>query len=370
MSDDVVRKIIHIDMDAFYASVEIRDNPQLRGLPVVVGGSPDGRGVVAAASYESRRFGIHSAMPCSRAQRLCPEAVFLRPNFEKYRTVSRQIRGIFHRYTDLVEPLSLDEAYLDVTVNHLHSPSATWVAQDIKGAITRETALTASAGVSTNKFLAKIASEEKKPDGLFVIRPDQVSRFLHGLPLGKVPGIGRVTRQVFADMGIHTCGQLQALSLDELIRRFGKRGAYFHRLARGIDERPVEPHRERKSISIEDTFAEDHDDQAWLLAKLKELASGLEKRARTAGVKGRTVTLKMRLADFRILTRSSTGPETLNDATRILPLVTGLYKDSGVAGRKLRLLGIGLAQLDTPGGKRAAPPRDERQLGLALLEEG
>ena len=369
MAGERIRKIIHIDMDAFYASVEVRDQPGLRGLPVVVGGSPQSRGVVAAASYEARKFGIHSAMPSSRAQRLCPQVVFLRPNFEKYRAVSRQIREIFHRYTHLVEPLSLDEAFLDVTDNLVASPSATWIAQDIKSAIYAETALTASAGVSVNKFLAKIASEEKKPDGLFVIRPRDVQRFLKGLPLGKVPGIGRVTQQQFSALGVHTCGDLQGLSLDDLTARFGKRGNYFYRLARGEDDRPVEPHRERKSISIEDTFAEDHDDEDWLLDKLRELTGGLEKSCRAGGVKGRTVTLKMRLADFRIVTRRVTGPENLGDAAAILPLATRLYRDSGLAGQKLRLLGVGLSHLNTEG-RAPAPPVDDRQLGLPLVEEG
>ena len=365
MDGERTRKIIHIDMDAFYASVEIRDEPTLRGRPVVVGGSPQGRGVVAAASYEARKFGIHSAMACSRAQRLCPQVVFLRANFEKYRSVSRQIRDIFHRYTHLVEPLSLDEAYLDVTENLVHSPSATWVAQDIKSAIYSETALTASAGVSTNKFLAKIASDEKKPDGLFVIRPQDVRRFLENLPLGKVPGVGRVTQQTFAAMNIHTCGDLQALTLEELNARFGKRGGYFYRLARGEDDRPVEPHRERKSISIEDTFAEDHDEEDWLLAKLRELTAGLEERCKPNGLEGRTVTLKMRLANFRIITRSITGLDYLGDAAAILPLATRLYRESGVAGQQLRLLGVGLAQLNTES-KAAPPPEDSRQLGLPL----
>jgi DNA polymerase-4 len=366
MGEGTVRKIIHIDMDAFYASVEIRDTPALRGLPVVVGGSPEGRGVVAAASYEARRYGIHSAMPSARAYRLCPEAVFIRPSFDKYRAVSRRIREIFHRYTDLVEPLSLDEAYLDVTENRMGNPSATWIAQDIKRAIYEETGLTASAGVSVNKFLAKIASDEKKPDGLFVIRPEEVSRFLKDLPLSKVPGVGRVTQGAFAEMGLHTCGQLRAMPLAELEHRFGKRGDYFYRLARGRDDRPVEPTRERKSISIEDTFSEDHDEAEWLLAKLEELARGLEQRAKSAGVSGRTVTVKMRLADFRIITRSFTGPDYLDDAPRVLELAARLYRESGMAGRKLRLLGIGLSQLDS----REAPPADERQLALPLAEEG
>ncbi len=364
-----IRKIIHVDMDAFYASVEVRDDPSLRGKPVVVGGSPEGRGVVAAASYEARAFGIHSAMPASRALRLCPQVIFLPPTFSKYRDVSRQIHEIFRRYADLVEPLSLDEAYLDVTTNPLGNPSATWIARDIKRTIYEETALTASAGVSVNKFLAKIASEEKKPDGLFVIRPHEVSRFLKTLALAKVPGVGNVTRQRFAELGIVTCGQLQAKSLEELTHRFGKRGGYFYRLARGIDERPVGGHHTRKSISIESTFAADHGEEEWLLAKLGELADGLEKRAAGAGVKGRTLVLKLRLADYKIHTRSRTLDGPIGDAPGMFKMATRLYRESGLAGRKLRLLGLGLAQLDNREQKAQRSPAGG-QLELPFAGEG
>jgi DNA polymerase-4 len=334
-------------MDAFYASVEVRDNPALRGLPVVVGGSPQSRGVVAAASYEARRYGIRSAMPCSRAYRLCPEVVFIQPSFEKYRAVSEQIRQIFHRYSDLVEPLSLDEAYLDVTENKVGEPSATRIAQAIKNDIRAETELTASAGVAPNKFLAKIASEERKPDGLFVIRPEDVASFVAALPLEKVPGIGRATLERLSALELHTCGQLQALALAELIHRFGKRGEWFYELARGIDERPVQPDQERKSVSIEDTFAEDHSDPEWLLARLAELCEGLTLRLKKAGVKGRTVTLKLRLADFRTFTRSHTVLRHTDERAEILAEATRLFHQSGLAGQKLRLLGVGLSQLDT-----------------------
>ncbi len=353
-----VRKIIHIDMDAFYASVEMRDNPSLRGLPLVVGGSPESRGVVAAASYEARRFGIHSAMPCSRAYRLCPKAVFVLPHFDKYREVSRQIRIIFHRYTSLVEPLSLDEAYLDVTSNHVGNPSATRIAEAIKADIRKETQLTASAGVAPNKFLAKIASDEKKPDGLFVIRPRDVAGFVKKLPLPKVPGIGKATMRTFEEMGIATCGEMEALSLAELTHRFGKRGAYFYRIARGEDDRPVETERERKSVSIEDTFAEDHGDEAWLRERLDELCAGLAQRMRSAGVMGRTLTLKLRTADFRTFTRSQTLPHFTDDEEVIRGCAEELFRNSGFAGQKLRLLGVGLAQLDNT----ALPPGAGRQL--------
>ncbi len=353
-----VHKVIHIDMDAFYASVEMRDDPSLRGRPVVVGGSPQSRGVVAAASYEARRFGIHSAMPCARAYRLCPAAVFIPPDFEKYHAVSRQIRDIFHRYSPLVEPLSLDEAYLDVTDNHQANPSATRIAQAIKEDILRETQLTASAGVAPNKFLAKIASDENKPDGLFVIRPQDVAQFVGKLPLRKVPGIGNATLRVFEGMGIATCGELAALPLAQLTHRFGKRGAHFHRIARGIDDRPVEPYRERKSVSIEDTFADDHDEPEWLLERLADLSERLADRLKAAGVKGRTVTLKLRTAPFRTYTRSVTLDHHTDETAELLACATALYRQSGLMGQKLRLLGLGLHQLDN------APPEplSEQQL--------
>ena len=346
MSTSASRKIIHVDMDAFYASVEMRDNPALRGKPVVVGGSPESRGVVAAASYEARAFGVRSAMPASQARRICPQAVFLPPDFTKYRAASAQIRAIFHQYTDLVEPVSLDEAYLDVTENKVAEPSATKIAQQIKTEIFAQTGLTASAGVSVNKFLAKIASDERKPNGLFVVRPEEVKRFLEHLPVKKVPGIGRVTQQLLAEHGLDTCGQMLAMGLAELERHFGRRGREFYLLAQGIDDRPVVPHRPRKSISIEDTFSEDHDEPEWLLDRLKELSEGLEKRTAKAGVRGRTVTLKLRLSDFQIRTRSKTGEEFISDGKRIFELGRQLYTESGLVGQKLRLIGIGLSQLE------------------------
>ena len=360
ISNPQVRKIVHIDMDAFFASVEMRDNPALRGLPLVVGGSPNSRGVVAAASYEARRFGIHSAMACSRAYRLCPQAVFVSPNFEKYRAVSEEIRAIFHRVTDRVEPLSLDEAFLDVTENRLGNPSATRIAEAIRADILRETSLTASAGVAPNKFLAKIASDERKPDGLFVIRPQDVAAFVKILPLGKVPGIGKATLAAFEALGMTTCGQLESLSLAELTHRFGKRGAYFHRIARGVDDRPVEPHRERKSVSIEDTFAEDHDDPDWLLERLAELSVGLARRMVSAGVKGRTLTVKLRTAGFRTITRSITLAAYTDEEGTIGERARELFRNSGLMGEKLRLLGLGLSQLDN------APPEPGQESQMAF----
>lgn len=360
MASDFPRKIIHIDMDAFYASVEVRDNPQLRGLPVVVGGPPGSRGVVAAASYEARKYGIRSAMPSARAHRLCPQAVFLPPHFGKYREVSGQIHAIFHRYTDLVEGLSLDEAYLDVTRNPVGMPSATRIAQAIKRDILAETRLTASAGVAVNKFLAKVACEERKPNGLFVIRPQDVAAFLLTLPVAKVPGVGHVTLARLKEQGIETCRDLQQRSLAELVHQFGRRGEWFYQICRGIDDRPVEPSRDRKSISVEDTFAEDHDGAGWLMEKLRDLAGRLAARIAAAETRGRTVTLKLRLADFRIFTRSRTLPESVGDEETLFAVGRELYEQSGLAGQKLRLLGLGVHQLDGEPGQEA----DGRQLTL------
>src|SRR5438552_4501079 len=252
----VSRKIIHIDMDAFYASVEQRDEPSLKGIPVIVGW-PGERSVVCAASYEARKFGVHSAMPATRAKRLCPEAVFIHPNFDKYRAVSKQIRTIFERHTPLVEPLSLDEAYLDVTIELTGIPTATETAEAIRREIREETQLTASAGVAPNKFLAKIASDWKKPDGLFVIRPHQIERFLIELPVRKIPGVGKVTERHLSEMNIVTVGDLHHFTADELVARFGKWGTRLWELARGIDESPVEPSQKRKSWSSENTFERD-----------------------------------------------------------------------------------------------------------------
>lgn len=340
------RKIIHVDMDAFYASVEVRDNPALKGKPVVVGGPPEKRGVIAAASYEARRYGIRSAMPSARALQLCPQVVFLPPNFAQYREASHQIHEIFQRYTDLVEPLALDEAYLDVTENHLSIPSATQIAKEIKSAIYTKTALTASAGVAPNKFLAKIASDEKKPDGLFVIPPEKVTDFVATLSLGKIPGVGKVTLKMLNNQGFFTCKDMLKHSATELEKLFGSRGAFFYGIARGIDDRPVVSHRERKSVSIEDTFPEDQDNPDWLKDKLKQLANGLAQRLKKIDAKGRTLTLKLRRADFKVFTRSTTQPTPLSEAQEILPLALELFENSGMVGEKLRLLGLGISHLD------------------------
>lgn len=329
-------------MDAFYASVEQRDRPELRGRPVIVGW-PGQRSVVCAASYEARKFGVHSAMPASRAKRLCPDGVFVAPDFERYRTVSRQIREIFERHTPLVEPLSLDEAYLDVTEELTGIPTATETAEKIRSEIRGETHLTASAGVAPNKFLAKIASDWRKPDGLFVIRPHQVEQFLIALPVRKIPGVGRATEEVLTQMGIATVGDLHQLEEAQLVARFGRWGTRLWELARGIDEHPVVPSRKRKSWSSENTFATDitRDEVAeWLRAEADKLWQTLQQRS----MHGRTITVKLRTPDFRTLTRRITPEAPPQSAEELATIATGLLErfDFPPAAR-YRLAGIGLS---------------------------
>src|SRR5438309_5758512 len=298
------RKIIHIDMDAFYASVEQRDDPQLRGQPVVVAWRGN-RSVVCAASYEARKFGVRSAMPAVRAERLCPNAIFLPPDFPRYRAVSQQVREIFKRHTDMIEPLSLDEAYLDVSENKTGFTTATQVARTIREQIWSELSLTASAGVAPNKFLAKIASDWKKPDGLFVIQPEEVDAFLLPLPVGRLPGVGKVNEERLAKLGIKTVGELRSLERANLEREFGRYGVRLYELARGIDENPVLPDRPTQSISVEDTFEQDV-----LLAETEPMIRRLAEKTWEASRKesriARTVVLKLKTAQFQILTRSQT----------------------------------------------------------------
>lgn len=337
-----VRKIVHIDMDAFYASVEQRDDPALRGRPVVVAWR-GARSVVCAASYEARRFGVHSAMPAVRAERLCPDAVFVPPDFVRYKQVSRQVRAIFARHTDLIEPLSLDEAYLDVTGNKAGLASATEVARRIRAQILAETALTASAGVAPNKFLAKIASDWRKPDGLFVIRPRDALDFLAPLPIARLPGVGRVMEGRLQALGLDTVGALRAFAVDGLERNFGRWGRRLHELAHGVDERPVEPARPTLQVSAEDTF--EHD------LTLDELAPHIERLAaktweaalREAPRQGRTVVLKLKTGDFRILTRSHTPPLPPDSPAELVRIALELRDRVALpAGTRYRLVGVGL----------------------------
>ena len=341
-----LRKILHIDMDAFFASVEQRDRPDLRGRPVLVGGDPHGRGVVAAASYEARAFGISSAMTCAEARRRCPEAVFLTPDLRRYLEASRRIHEIFQSVTPLVEPLSLDEAFLDVTVNTLGEPLAREVARHLKARIQGEVGLTASAGAAPNKFVAKVASDLRKPDGLVVVAPARVADFVAGLPVERLWGVGPATATRLHELGARTAADLRAVPVERLVRVLGKTGAVLHDLAHGIDPRLVEPHRELKSRGAETTFPRDVTDPPRLLEELERLAvrvgRGLSRMARA----GRTVTLKLRYADFTTITRSRTLPVPTSDSRRIAQTAAALLDSSTEADRRpVRLVGVSVSGL-------------------------
>ncbi|TVQ00781.1 MAG: DNA polymerase IV [Balneolaceae bacterium] len=344
--NDLQRKIIHVDMDAFYASVEQRDFPEFKGKPVVVGGSPQGRGVVAAASYEARKFGIHSAMPASRAVKLCPNAIFLKPRFDVYREVSHQIREIFFEYTNLVEPLSLDEAYLDVTENHIHLPSATLIAKKIKKRINEETGLTASAGVSSNKFLAKIASDLDKPDGLSVIKPDEAEAFIEQLPIGRFYGVGKATQAKMEILGIKNGADLKKWEEIDLVKQFGKSGHHYYRIARGIDNRRVKPNRIRKSIGKERTFSDDIADLTWIYDFLDQLAGKIAASMQAMNAAGKTITLKVRYKNFETVTRSQTLHHYTNQAGEIADIAKKLILETDAGEREVRLLGISISTLN------------------------
>ncbi len=342
-----LRKIVHVDMDAFYASVEQRDDPALRGRPVVVAWK-GARSVVCAASYEARKFGVHSAMPALRAERLCPQAVFVPPDFARYKAVSRQVREIFARHTDLIEPLSLDEAYLDVTDCKTGLPSATAVAEDIRAAIRVETRLTASAGVAPNKFLAKIASDFRKPDGLFVVRPREVLDFLEPLPVGRLPGVGKVMQQKLAELGIARVVDLRAVDARELERRFGCYGRRLHELSLGIDERPVTPDRPTLQISSEDTFEHDltlQDLAPHILRLAGHTWAAHQREAQAPHARiARSVVLKLKTSDFRILTRTTTPAERPASAPELAEIACALRSRVSLPPRtRYRLVGVGLA---------------------------
>ena len=347
MSDAPQRKIIHVDMDAFYASVEQRDDLALRGKPVVVAWRGP-RSVVCAASYEARVFGVRSAMPAVRAERLCPDAVFVPPDFVRYKAVSKQVRGIFERHTDLIEPLSLDEAYLDVTSPKRDLGSATAIATDIRDAIREETRLTASAGIAPNKFLAKIASDWNKPDGQFVLKPAMVTAFLAPLPVGKLPGVGKVMEAKLAELGIATCTDLRMQDAEALERRFGRWGRRLHELSFGIDERAVQPERLTLQISAEDTFPEDLpldalDEHIRRLAA-KAWAGYLRERERHPERIARTVVLKLKTSDFRTLTRSLTASEPPTSECAFADIGCGLRERVDLpASTRYRLVGVGLS---------------------------
>jgi DNA polymerase-4 len=340
------RRIVHVDLDAFYASVEQRDNPDLRGKPVAVGGSRE-RGVVAAASYEARRFGVHSAMPSISARRKCPELVFVKPRFNVYRAVSQQIREIFFEYTPLVEPLSLDEAYLDVTENLKGIPYATQVAREVRAKVWTETHLTASAGISFQKFLAKMASDQNKPNGQFVITPETAPAFLEALPIGKFHGIGPATARKMTELGILTGLDLKAQSLEFLQDRFGKAGAHYYWIVRAVDNRPVQPDRIRKSIGAENTFDRDLSSLEEMRAALQPIISKVWAHCIKTGTRGRTATLKVKFSDFQQITRSRTLPGYIESEPDLDHAATSLLSMLFPIDRAVRLLGVSLSTLNT-----------------------
>jgi DNA polymerase-4 len=344
------RKIIHIDMDAFFASVEQRDNPELRGKPVAVGGSRE-RGVVAAASYEARKFGVRSAMPSVTAKRRYPELIFVTPRFEIYKAVSLQIREIFAEYTSLVEPLSLDEAYLDVTGNLKGITSATEIADDIRAKIRREANLTASAGVSYNKFLAKLASDQNKPDGLFVITPKMGPAFVENLPVEKFHGVGPATTAKMNRLGIETGLDLRAQTLPFLQQHFGKSGSYYYWIARGVDERPVRADRVRKSVGAENTFSRDLHALEPMREALQPIIAKVWRHCQANGIRGRTITLKVKFADFQQITRSKSVGETIDSLADLECLSLGLLEPLLPTRKGVRLLGISLSSLMQAAGR-------------------
>ena len=356
-----IRKIIHVDMDAFYASVEQRDNPELRGKPLAVGGGV--RGVVAAASYEARKYGIRSAMPSVTAKRRCPDLIFVKPRFDAYRAVSNQIRAIFAEYTPHVEPLSLDEAYLDVTEDLKGIGTATAIAEEIRARIRAETGLTASAGVSYNKFIAKLASDQNKPDGICVVTPARGPAFVAGLPVKRFHGIGPKTAERMARLGIETGADLRAQSRAFLQHHFGSSGDYYHDLARGICHRQVKADRPYKSVSAEDTFMTDLSDGAALLAELDRIARHVWDRIEAKGLAGRTVTLKVKYQDFRIVTRARSLPRNVAGREEFVATAAALLKGVLPPEKGIRLLGTGLSNLCE--GETAEAPR-ELELPLPL----
>jgi len=348
------RKIIHVDMDAFYASVEQRDDPQLKGRPVIVAWKGN-RSVVCAASYEARAFGVRSAMPAVRAERLCPTAIFIAPDFTRYRAVSREVREIFKRHTELIEPLSLDEAYLDVTENKTGLPTATLVARSIRDEIRQELKLIASAGVAPNKFLAKLASDWRKPDGLFVIQPDEVDAFLSPLPVGRLPGVGKITEEKLAKLGVKIVSELRSLELANLEQDFGRYGARLYELARGVDENQVVPDRPTKSISVEDTFQEDV-----LLPEtepmIRRLAAKLWSASRNESRIAHTVVLKLKTSEFKILTRSHTPNTPPSSCEELTAIALELRERIDLGSQqRYRLVGIGLSNFREPQETPAQP---------------
>lgn len=340
-----MRKIVHIDMDAFYASVEQKDNPQFRNRPLVVGGRPESRGVVAACSYEARKFGIHSAMPCSKASRLCNHLIFTRPRLDRYREVSRQVMTIFQSYTTIIEPLSLDEAFLDVTENLVGESSATIIANSIRSEIFSQLGLTSSAGVSFNKFLAKVASDVNKPNGTTVIPPDKAIQFIDSLPIGKFFGVGKVTEKKMQKLGIRVGGDLRKFDEEALTFHFGKSGSFLYNIVRGVDNRPVEPKRERKSIGSETTLSKDTSDLLEINAILSSIAEKVGSALNRKESGGYTLTLKIRYHDFVTISRSYTSKTPFYTSGDILNVLPRLLAASNAGEKKVRLLGLSVSKL-------------------------
>ncbi|MEN9809176.1 MAG: hypothetical protein RLZZ488_743 [Pseudomonadota bacterium] len=356
------RKIIHVDMDAFYASVEMRDNPKLAGMPLVIGGPPHSRGVVCTASYEARKFGIRSAMPCSRAFRLCPDAVFLPPNFEKYKRVSQQVQEIFSRHTNLIEPLSLDEAFLDVTDNP-RGIYATQIGKEIQAAVRDELKLSCSVGVAPNKLVAKIASDWRKPAGLTVIPPEKVRAFMMPLEVRRIFGVGPATEKRLHDLGIRICEDVLKTPLQHLEFQLGSFAHWIHSCAQGIDERRVHTHRERKSIGREDTFAKDVLSVPELLDRLEKISQMLAHDLQKRNLKGRTLTLKVKYEDFQQITRSQSVTGALCEHVDVFNIARELLLEKTEAGRrKIRLLGLSFSNLTGTDG------RDGESVNFPLLQ--
>lgn len=365
MSDNLpIRKIIHVDMDAFYASVAQMDNPNLKGKPIAVGGGGT-RGVISAASYEARKFGVKSAMSGRLAVKLCPELIFVKSDFARYTELSKRIRHIFHDYTDLVEPLSLDEAYLDVTENKKGNPSATLIAKDIRNRIKNEIGLTASAGISINKFIAKIASDFNKPNGQKTVNPEEVLKFLEDLDIRKFYGVGKVTAEKMYQKGIFTGKDLKLKSLEYLEDNFGKSGRFYYDVVRGIHLSEVKPNRIRKSLAAERTFSENLSSEVFMLDKLDHIAEEVSRRLKKSKVAGKTVTLKIKYSDFTLQTRSKTLPYFISEKSIILDTAKDLLYQNELEN-SVRLLGISLSNLNTEAQKNNKAQRTEQPISVQL----
>ncbi len=368
MQNDLpIRKIIHVDMDAFYASVAQMDDPSLKGKAIAVGGG-GARGVISAASYEARKFGVKSAMSGRLAIKLCPHLIFVKTNFDRYKTISQKVRTIFYDYTDLVEPLSLDEAYLDVTQNKKGNPSASLIAQEIRARILNEVGLTASAGISINKFIAKVASDYNKPNGQKTVNPEEVIQFLEDLDIRKFYGVGKVTAEKMYQKGIFTGKDLKAKSLEYLDDNFGKSGRYYYHVVRGIHNSEVKPNRIRKSLAAERTFSENLSSEIFMLEKLNHIAEEVAKRLSKSNVSGKTVTLKIKYSDFTLQTRSKTLPYFIGDKSMILETAKDLLYQEKMSN-SVRLLGISLSNLNTESSKNKKVEKTEKPVSMQLRFE-